>query len=176
MPSFQHQGCESLVPVTFPHVLDGLPRIGQSSFQPACCLALNYGSLQTTPGANPGLGESRGRAHLGRVQLGAQSQSFVGSAGSLPLSLRKKQYESVFLLPLPSLLSWAWAARRLSWQREAERRCAEGWRCMSPQRLPCSCPTPQALEATRGQQPREAQGMRRPQRAATPLLQEPGRA
>lgn len=36
----------------------------------------------------------------------------------------------------------------MSWQREAERRCAEGWRCMSPQRLLCSCPTPQALEGT----------------------------
>lgn len=63
---FQHQDCESHVPVTFPHLLDGLPRIRQLSFQPVCCLALNYGSLQTTPVAYPGLEGSRRRAHLGR--------------------------------------------------------------------------------------------------------------
>lgn len=52
----QHQGCESLVLFTFStHSLHRLPGAGQLSFQPACCLALNYGSLQATPGANPGL-------------------------------------------------------------------------------------------------------------------------
>lgn len=145
---FQHQGHESRVPVTFSHILDGLPGIRLLSFQPVCCMALNYSSLQTTPVAYPDLGGSGRRVLLGRYgTVGGHSPSIIGSAGPLPF-LRKKQSESGFLLPLPSLLSWAWAARRLSWQREAERRCAEGWRCMSPQRLLCSCPTPRALEGT----------------------------
>lgn len=68
---FQHQACESRVPFTFPHLPDGLPGMGQSSCHPACCLALNYSSLQSTPVAYPGLGGSGRQAHLGMVQLEA---------------------------------------------------------------------------------------------------------
>lgn len=64
---FQHRGCESHVPVTFPHLLDGLPGIRQLSFQTVYCLALNYGSLQTTPVASLSwLRREWEAAHLGR--------------------------------------------------------------------------------------------------------------